>query len=126
MKSSYSNAKTFTGRMAVLRDTTENWNSLRGFIPLNGEIVVYTDWKVIGESHGKPIYRPGIKVGTGNAYVQDLVFCNESDITYESIISKLSSEGYLVEDSDRERWNRKLNVTDTAEVINESLILNRD
>lgn len=110
----------------MLRDTTENWNSLRGFIPLNGEIVIYTDWKLIEVVNGKPIYRPGIKVGTGNAYVQDLVFCNESDVEYENIISKLASDGYLVEPSDREKWNRKLNVTDTAEVIDESLIFNRD
>ena len=33
-------------RIQFKRDTTENWNNARGFIPLAGEVIVYTDYEV--------------------------------------------------------------------------------
>ena len=32
-------------RIQLKRDTTENWGKARGFVPLAGEIIVYTDYK---------------------------------------------------------------------------------
>lgn len=63
-------------RIKNKRDTTENWNSAVGFIPLDGEIIIYTDYKTI-EEDGVVKYIPGIKIGTGNAYVQDLAFIDD-------------------------------------------------
>lgn len=46
----------------MLHDTTENWNALRGFIPIAGEIIVFDDWKeeIVD---GKKRWKPGIKIG---------------------------------------------------------------
>jgi hypothetical protein len=59
-------------RIKFKRDTTANWNNARGFIPLEGEIIVYLDYKSITEEvNGDNIttWVPGIKVGDGRAYV---------------------------------------------------------
>ena len=32
-------------RIQLKRDTTENWNNAKGFIPLPGEIIIYTDYE---------------------------------------------------------------------------------
>ena len=38
---------TVNGRIKFKRDTTANWNAARGMIPLEGEIIVYNDYKQI-------------------------------------------------------------------------------
>jgi hypothetical protein len=115
--------KRFTGRMAQLHDTTENWNALRGFIPAAGEIIIYDDWKeeIVD---GKKRWKPGVKIGTGNAYVQDLKFCNEADT--EAVVQNLVERGYVPSTDDRLRWDGKLSVRDAQEVIDENLILRRE
>ena len=115
--------KKFTGRMAQLHDTTENWNALRGFIPCAGEIIIYDDWKQ-KEINGKTVNVQGIKIGTGNAYVQDLAFCN--DVEAEEIIQQIIELGIVPSSADRLRWDNKLSVRDTQEVIDETLIFRRE
>lgn len=61
--------KSFETRIQSKHDTTANWNAAQGFIPLAGEIIIYDDYEQVD---GQNI--PGIKIGTGNAYVQDLPF----------------------------------------------------
>lgn len=39
-------ADTINARHKVKRDTTAHWNSATGFVPLDGEIIVYTDYQV--------------------------------------------------------------------------------
>lgn len=39
-------ADTINARIKVKRDTTAHWDSATGFIPLEGEIIVYTDYQV--------------------------------------------------------------------------------
>lgn len=57
-------------------DTTANWDAKVGYIPPKGTIIVYTDHgSVIKDGVTVPV--PGIKVGTGNAYVQDLAFVTD-------------------------------------------------
>lgn len=107
----------------MLHDTTENWNALRGFIPEAGEIIVYDDWKEVTVD-GKKVWKPGIKIGTGNAYVQDLQFCN--DIDADIVVQQLIEKGYVPSPEDRLRWDHKLSVRDAQEVIEESLILRRE
>lgn len=80
-------------RLQVKRDTTANWNNARGFIPLEGEIIVYTDYKI---QNGKKI--PAIKIGDGRAYVQDLPF--QGNVT----------------DEDISFWNDKVNIDDSGEM----------
>ena len=47
-----------------------------------GEIIVYTDYKQ-KEEGGEIINIPGIKIGSGNAYVQDLMFVEGPSIDIE-------------------------------------------
>ena len=68
---------TVNTRIQLKRDITANWNQARGFIPLDGEVIIYEDYKVIeqnvnGQEQLVPV--PGIKIGDGRTYVQDLPF----------------------------------------------------
>ena len=69
-----------TARIKFKRDTTQNWNAARGMVPLQGEIIIYTDYQsIVREVDGeeKTILVPGIKIGDGAAYVQDLPFVDD-------------------------------------------------
>ncbi len=107
--------------------TTEHWNSAAGFIPGDGEIIVYTDYQTItkispvtGEEITMPV--PAIKIGTGNAYVQDLAFVDEweRDLIYDHI----HNTDVHVSPEDKQRWNNKLNYEQNIQ--NETLVLNRN
>ena len=54
------------GRVQSKSDTTQNWENTKNFIPLKGEIIIYTDYY----GHN----RPAIKVGDGKTKVQQLGF----------------------------------------------------
>lgn len=103
--------------------TTEEWNNQIGYIPVPGEIIIYSDYKT-KEVDGRIINIPGIKIGSGNAYIQDLAFLDEdlADILYNHITDAVIH----VTQEEKDRWNNKLNVDDNAEVINGSLTFNRN
>ena len=105
----------------VLIDTTANWNSQIGYIPGKGDIIVYTD-KAQTTISGQTVNVPGIKVGSGNAYVQDLAFV--ADDVIDMIYSHATDVDKHVSAADRTFWNNKLNTTDV--VIDETLVLNRN
>lgn len=118
--------KTKLDGLNVKRGTTAYWNSQIGFIPADGEIIIYTDYQTItkispvtGEEITMPV--PGIKIGTGNAYVQDLAFVDEweRDLIYDHI----HNTDVHVSPEDKQRWNNKLNCED--QITGETLILNR-
>lgn len=96
--------------------TTEYWSSQTGYIPSSGEIVVYTD-KGDGEV-------PGIKIGTGNSYVQDLAFIGD-DIA-AALMEHIGDDVRHVTESERRAWNNKLNVDDNFEVVGTTLVFNRN
>lgn len=122
-------------RIKIKHDTTENWNNARGFIPLAGEIIVYDDYEVktwtveeYGETVTKTANIPNIKIGTGNAYVQDLAFVDEKtrDILMEHIINN----DIHVTLQEKVFWNNKLNYDSIyeethSELENEILVFNR-
>lgn len=123
-------------RIQLKRDTTENWNNARGFIPLPGEIIIYTDYETktyqveeYGEMVTKTVDIPNIKIGTGNAYVQDLAFIDEK--TKEMLLNHINNQEAHVTLADKLYWNNKLNVDDEydiayQELFDENLILNRN
>jgi len=124
-------ANTVNSRIQLKRDTTANWNNARGFVPLLGEIIIYTDYKTItytenGETKTRNV--PGIKVGTGNAYVQDLAFID--DELRDRLMEHINNQEIHVTLGDKTFWNNKLNYDSTLEIndelINETLVLNRD
>lgn len=96
-------------RIQLKRDTTANWNKVKGtFIPLEGELIIYTDYRTETYTDGgvtRTRHIPAFKVGTGNAYLGDLAF---AIVTPEEIAF----------------WNNKLNIDEN--VTDEKLVFNRD
>ena len=123
---------TINGRIQLKRDTTEHWNQASGFIPLPGEVIVYTDYESYQkEVNGvmKTILVPNIKIGTGNAYVQDLAFVDEQ--TRDILIEHIHNQDVHTTLQEKLFWNNKINVDDaeeqiTGELEDETLILNRN
>lgn len=105
--------------VGIYSGTTEYWNSQVGYIPDAGELIIYTDYKSVD---GKDV--PGIKVGSGNGYVQDLAFASEADS--KALFEHINNMNIHVSAAEKELWNRKLNVTDNQEVVEETLIFNRN
>ena len=127
---------TVNTRIQLKRDTTENWNNAKGFIPLPGEIIIYTDYETktytveeYGETVTKTVDIPNIKIGTGNAYVQDLAFIDEK--TKDMLLDHINNQEAHVTLADKLFWNNKLNVDDEydisyQELYDETLVLNRN
>lgn len=127
---------TVNTRIQLKRDTTDNWNNARGFIPMAGEVIVYTDYETktytveeYGETVTKTVEIPNIKIGTGNAYVQDLAFVDEQ--TRNILMDHIHNQEIHTTLAEKLFWNNKINVDDTKEQITgkldkETLILNRN
>lgn len=123
-------------RIKVKHDTTEHWNNARGFIPLQGEIIVYDDYQVktytveeYGEQVTKTVYIPNIKIGTGNAYVQDLAFVDKD--LRDTLMSHINNQELHTTLQEKLFWNNKVNIDDLydkqyEELEEETLIFNRN
>lgn len=107
--------------LGIQYNTTAYWDSRIGYVPKAGEIIIYSDYKSVTEG-GVTKYLPGIKIGSGNAYVQDLVFATSSDT--EMLLDHINNSIRHITAEERASWNNKLGL-DTAEVINETLLLTR-
>ena len=114
-------------RIKSKHDTTANWNNAIGFIPLAGEIIIYTDYKTITkeiDGEERQVQIPAIKIGDGMAYVQDLPFVDED--LRDRIIDHINNSNIHVSLQEKLFWNNKLNVDDNAELVDGALILNRN
>ena len=106
------------GLAKITIDTVERWSHRTTYIPKKGEIVIYSDRRVVS---GVPY--PGIKVGDGSAYVVDLPFLGDDsnemilDLLYEHISD---ANIHLVRD-EREVWNDKV----SCRIDGEKLIFER-
>lgn len=101
---------TINTRIQLKRDTKTHWQNVEAtFIPLEGELIIYTDYRtetyIDGGGQTRTRNIPAFKVGTGNAYLGDLAF---AVVTPEEIAF----------------WNNKLNLID--EVTDEKLVFTRD
>lgn len=122
-------------RIRSKHDTTANWNNARGFIPLEGEIIIYDDYETktytveeYGETVTKTVNIPNIKIGTGNAYVQDLAFVDQK--TREILMEHINNQDIHTTLQEKLFWNNKINIDDSEDVLvgelsDETLILNR-
>lgn len=122
-------------RIKSKHDTTANWNNARGFIPLAGEIIIYDDYETktwteqeYGETVTKTVNIPNIKIGTGNAYIQDLAFVDQK--TREILINHINNQDIHTTLEEKLFWNNKVNIDDSQEVLDgeledETLIFNR-
>ena len=103
--------------------STAYWNAQIGDIPDEGEIIIYTDYQTIDEDNTVK-YVPGIKIGSGNAYVQDLAFIDQK--ISDELAKHIANGEIHVTGAEKDFWNNKLNVTDSQEVVDEALIFNRN
>lgn len=55
--------------MNISCNSSSYWLQHSDYVPADGEIVIYTDYKIVDGTN-----YAGFKIGTGNAYVGDLVF----------------------------------------------------
>lgn len=114
---------TMKARFLLTRDTKEKWAEKSSFVPMKGEIIVYTNYATMVNDAGETVDVPGLKVGDGNAYLVDLPFVGEADRKFllEYIQEHEMNAIIHVSQEDRNRWNNKLNY----EVDGEILELNR-
>lgn len=117
-------------RIKTKNDTTANWNAALGFVPLKGEIIIYSDYETKtytenGETVTKVI--PNMKIGDGSAYVQDLPFVDES--LRNLLIAHIQNGDIHTTLAEKTFWNSKVNIDDTGEVagelVDETLIFTR-
>lgn len=131
-----SDETTIKARILAKRDTTANWNNAAGFIPMLGEVIIYTDYQTktytveeYGEQVTKTVNIPGIKIGTGNAYVQDLAFVDED--LRDTLMAHINNTDLHTTLAEKLFWNNKINIDDSydiqhEELEDETLILNRN
>lgn len=118
---------TVNTRIQHKRDITQHWNEARGFVPLAGEVIIYTDYKTIQkeiDGEMKNVNIPGVKVGDGQTYVQDLPFVDTE--LRDTIMNHINNENIHVSLQEKLFWNNKLNVDDTSEVVDTALVFNRN
>ena len=118
---------TVNSRIQNKRDTTLHWNQARGFIPLAGEAIIYTDYKTIRkevDGEMKNVFVPGVKIGDGQTYVQDLPFVDTE--LRDRIMEHINNENIHVTLQEKLFWNNKLNVNDNMELVDGALVLNRN
>ena len=56
----------------IKKDTSENWNKAKNFIPKDKEIIIYTD-----------VFPKGMKIGDGKTKINDLPFIDINDYNVE-------------------------------------------
>lgn len=129
-------ADTILSRIKLKHDTTENWNKAKGFIPMPGEVIIYDDYQVktwtveeYGETVTKTANIPGIKIGTGNSYVQDLAFID--DELRDKLMTHINNADLHTTLAEKMFWNNKVNIDDEyakihGELIDDTLIFTRN
>lgn len=118
-----SDVERIVAKGSVITGTTADWDASVGYIPDLGVIVVYTDHQT-KDVNGETVYVPGIKIGDGLAYVQDLPFVD--DVLSAALAAHIADGTLHTSQEEKLAWNRKLNVDDNSEVVNEALIFNRN
>lgn len=108
--------------IGIYYNTTDYWNNERS-IPAEGAIIIYSDYKTI-EKDGVMVNVPGFKIGSGNAFVQDLAFVDEAQA--QDLLAHISDSVAHTTEEEKKFWNNKLNVQDEAEVFEDTLVLNRN
>lgn len=107
-----------------LRGTTAQWRARPSFIPEDGQVIVYTDFRKKVEADGTEKNVAGFKIGDGKTYGIDLPFLNESAAAQieEELRAHTSNQKIHVSSSDRTKWDGKLNST----ISGETLVLSND
>lgn len=118
---------TINSRIQIKRDTTQHWDQAQGFIPLAGEAIVYIDYKITQkEIDGEmaSIVIPGVKIGDGQTYVQDLPFVDAE--LRDKLIGHIDNQDIHTTLQEKLFWDNKLNINDDLEVVDAALVFNRN
>lgn len=103
----------------IVSGTTDYWNSRIGYVPDANTIIIYTDKDTV---NGVKV--PGIKIGSGNGYVQDLSFVG--DEIAGDLMSHINDHNIHITALERAKWNHKLDLDETnGEIYNETIIFIR-
>lgn len=104
------------GNARLTMGTVAYWDAHRDYIPKRGEIVVYSDRRVID---GVPY--PGIKIGDGRAFGIDLPFVGDdsSRIILDILNDHIHDDTRHIVPGERENWNNKV----SCSIDGERLIL---
>lgn len=107
----------FSGKISI--DTTAGWGEKVSYVPIKGEIVIYSDRAIVGG-----IDRPGIKIGDGSAYVVDLPFFDEDETNrvINLLNNHINNSQVHVTPEEKSFWNNKLNY----QIDGENLIFTRN
>lgn len=100
--------------------TTSQWDSDLSLVSQKGTVYIYSDRQQVEDEHGNITYIPGIKIGDGLAFLVDLPFVDE--LFYRHIYNS----DIHVTLGEKAFWNNKLNVNDAQEVIQDTLVFNRN
>lgn len=97
-------------RIKQKADTLSNWVHNGDFVPLNGEICIYTDAisKQIEDSEGNTltVYEPRIKIGDGVTPISEL--CYLSQELEEKFEQHIQDNIRHITQDERIKWNSKL------------------
>ena len=107
------------GTAKLTIDTSANWSERITYVPKKGEIVIYSDRRVInGTSY------PGIKIGDGMAYVIDLPFVMDDsvDLILDLLYDHINDMDTHIYPEERTEWNDKV----SCDIDGERLILERN
>lgn len=95
----------FRTRVMQKIDTTANWRQNPTFVPLKGEIIIYSDYQIeVVDGVAKSI--PGIKIGDGTTPGIDLPFVDED--TRDQLLTHLQNNNIHISAQDRQFWNNKV------------------
>lgn len=92
-------------RIRLKIDTTAHWNAAVTFVPMKGEVIVYSDYDTRTEN-GQTVKIPNFKVGDGLAYVPDLPFVG--DDLRDDLTAHLLDHTAHVTAAERTFWNSKV------------------
>lgn len=95
-------------RMMQKRGSTAQWNAHLDFIPLDGEIIIYTDFTQIEDPQGGVHNVPGIKIGDGMSYLIDLPFVTDGVSGAGGVTQHMANADIHTSLAEKSQWNQKI------------------
>ena len=103
-------------------NTSQYWSGQAGRqISKQGTFYVYSDGYLAEDG---VTYIPRIKLGDGSSYIMDLPFLDQGLLNM--IVNHINDGEVHITQTERLFWNNKLNVDDNQQIVNNSLIFNRN
>lgn len=105
-------------RFQQRRNTSEYWRLNPQFVPLDGEIIVYTDYQIVD---GR--FVPAVKIGDGKTAIVSLPFAigggsgGDAESAMTALNEHVNNSTVHVNESERFLWNNKLNYRMDGETL---------